>query len=767
MRQVLLLGLVCAASVFAQNLTISGKVLDGNNLPISGATLTLVPQGKKPLLTESTSDGSYRFEKLTAGAHRLNVLKPGFAETTQPLNLTANLDGANITLALAEVSTSIVVEDVAGKSTATRMDVPNKLVPIQVGSVSAQVLEQRGVNDMVSALQNVSGVSATRWYGMYEYYTIRGFNIADVQLVDGMRLEGNRINTQLNNVDQIDVLKGPASVVYGGGALGGAINILRKKPAATRAYDLFYRGGRFNTNQVGGGLTGPIFNATRWLYRLDTSFENSDGWRQAGARRFNISPTLTWLISDRARVTVHQAFNRDRFDTDAGIPTGALAAGVPLDFRFNTSQDFGLVHDSQTHALLNVNLSPNWELRNGFFYRFTNDEYYSAEFLTFAPALRQVNREFLYFKHHRRPVLNQSDVLGRFTLFGMKHTLVAGYEYQDFYNFTDRSASRSVAIPPIVLADPVDRYTPVSSFPRSRRDHFTNQIHAFFWQDQVQLAKRLHLNVGGRFDDFNRASRNDPWANGQRTNAGPELRRNQEAYTYRAGLTYEVSEGQQLYFSSASSFQPVTQIPADGRELLPERGRSYEIGHRWQGLGGRLNLDTALYQIERQNVVIARPQQQFDQAGQQSSKGVDFDLRGNIGKGLRVIANYGYTLPRFDNFFISNGAVNLSGFRPRFTQRHAANLWLTKAWDNGFTVSAGSRYLSSMFTDNANRQDWRLGGWTTFSGAVSYRRGFYQLSLNADNLFNRQRYFVAGIYDGQVYPGSPINVFVTTRFFFR
>lgn len=760
--------ILLAYSSFAQSFTLTGRVLDGSGAPITGASISITRSGAKPVLTESSTEGRYTISNLSPGPYRINILKAGFAELQQNVEVKTSLDALDFTLGLQEVSTTVVVEDVAGKMTATRMDVPNLEIPTQVGSVSAQVLEQRGVNDLVQALQNVSGVSATRWYGMYEYYTIRGFNIADVQLVDGMRLEGNRINTQLNNVEQVDVLKGPSSTLYGGQALSGAINIIRKKPAAVRAYDFFYRGGRFNTNQVGAGATGSVFNWYKLLYRMDLSFENASGFRDAGARRLNFSPSLTYLINDRSRVTVHQSFNRDRFDTDAGLPIGVVnSAGFPLDFRFNTPQDFGLVRDSQTHVLFNLNITPQWEFRNGFLYRYTNDEYYSAESLTFVPALSQVNRTALYFQHHRRPVLNQADVLGHFRALGMKHTVVSGWEYQDFYNFTDRAASRSVNLPPILLSNPVDNYVRVPDFPISRRDYFSNKINAFFWQDFVELSKRLRLNVGGRFDDFGRVARNDPWANNAATGRGNETRRNQQAYTYRAGLTYLLTENQQAYFSSSSSFQPVTNIPADGRELAPETGRSFEVGHRIQAFGGRFKVDTALYQLKRQNVVIALPNNNFEQAGQQSSRGLDMDINGQIGKGIRLIANYGYTLPRFDSFFAANRTINLSGFRPRFTQRHATNLWLTKAWNNGFTASIGNRYLSSMFVDNANTQNYKLGGWTTFSGAVSYRRGWYQIGVNAENLFNRERYFVAGIYDTQVYPGTPINVSATLRFWFR
>ena len=161
---------------------------------------------------------------------------------------------------------------------------------------------------MANALRNASGVQAQRLYGVYEQYTIRGFNAADVMLVDGMRTEAifNRFNTQLNNVESVEVLKGPSSVLYGGDAVGGAINIIRKKPQATRGYDFMYKGGRFNSHQVAGGATGPL-GGYRLLYRVDASQDYSEGWRGAGANRLNVSPSLTFLMSEGARVTVHQS----------------------------------------------------------------------------------------------------------------------------------------------------------------------------------------------------------------------------------------------------------------------------------------------------------------------------------------------------------------------------------------------------------------------------------------------------------------------------
>src|SRR5690606_14894587 len=95
---------------------------------------------------------------------------------------------------------------------------------------------------------------------------------------------------------------------------------VRKKPQGVRAYDFTYRGGRFNTHQVAGGATGPVGNSNSFLYRADVSYDYTDGWRNAGAERFNASPALTWIMAENASVTVQQAFNYDQFDGDGGVP---------------------------------------------------------------------------------------------------------------------------------------------------------------------------------------------------------------------------------------------------------------------------------------------------------------------------------------------------------------------------------------------------------------------------------------------------------------
>ena len=360
----------------------------------------------------------------------------GFETAVRNVTLGPDTPPVDVVLSVGRVSTTLTVTASAGRATATRLPVANDDVPAQVSSIPQELLRQQGVNTIGDALKNASGVQAVRWYGAYEQYTIRGFFDPDmfddfnVMLVDGMRLGGNRSATQTNNIQSIEVLKGPSSVLYGRGAVGGAINIIRKKPQAARAYDVAYRGGRFNTHQVSAGATGPIGNSSRFLYRFDTSFEGSDGWRHAGADRLNVSPSLTWIMGANARMTIHQTFNRNRFDGDGGVPFDIV--DLPTykpELRFSLPQDEVLVEDSQTHVLFDGNLSSAWQFRNSFLAQRTSDRYFVTEGLYLADAESNlVGREPLDFHHTRRPFQNQAELLGQLDGFG-RHNLLFGYEY--------------------------------------------------------------------------------------------------------------------------------------------------------------------------------------------------------------------------------------------------------------------------------------------------------------------------------------------------
>jgi iron complex outermembrane recepter protein len=747
----------------AQQLSLSGTVRDNAGV-IPGANVVLSSGGSQVSTATTDEGGSYRFQGLMAGSFELTFSMRGFETISRTVTLTTGTPAIDVVMSVGRVSTTLTVTASGGKATATRLPVANDEVPAQVSSIPQELIRQQGFNTVGEALQNASGVQAVRWYGAYEQYTVRGFSDPDrdsfnVVLLDGMRMGGNRYATQTNNIQSVEVLKGPSSVLYGRGAVGGTINIVRKKPQAVRAYDFSYRGGRFNTHQITGGATGAVGGSEKFLYRLDSSLEHSDGWRDAGADRFNISPALTWLMTDTARLTVHQTFNRDRFDGDGGVPLNIInRPDFKPELRFSLPQDRVLVEDSQTQVLFNGNLSPKWEFRNSLMIQRTSDKYFVTEGVYGDPDANEVFREPLDFHHIRRPIQNQSELVGRFG----GHNLLFGYEYQRDKYRTEVTAGDDpdclcgywwLTIAPMNISTLEETQTPLDIETIERTTFVNDQINSFYAQDQIDLLPQVKLNIAGRVDDYER--------NVDRVGGNPftPVHRDQTAFSYRAGIVYAPRYDQQIYFATSSSFTPVNTVPPDGSQLDPSTARNYEVGHRWQGWNGRVDTSLAVYHITRNNVTVQESVTTVRQVGEQTASGLDVDINTDLGGRTYLIFNYGFSTPRYDD------AEELSGLRPRFVPRNLLNLWVRKDFPRGFNAAFGARFVGEQFVNDSNSV--HLDAYTIFSGAIGYRTDRWEWTLNAENLFNKTDYFLPGHFSNNAFPGQPINVNSTIRFKFN
>jgi outer membrane receptor protein involved in Fe transport len=389
----------------------------------------------------------------------------------------------------------------------------------------------------------------------------------------------------------------------------------------------------------------------------------------------------------------------------------------------------------------------------------TSDHYFVTEGVYGDPDADLVYREPLDFHHIRRPVQNQAEVIGRVGggRFGT-HNLLFGYEYQRDKYRTEVTAGDDpeclcgywyLTIAPMNITTMEETQGPLDIDTIERSTFVNDRINSFYWQDQIDVTSQLKVNVAGRLDDYKR--------NIDRTGGLPftPVRREQTAYTYRAGLVYAPTFDQQIYFGASSSFTPVTTVPADGAQLDPATARSLEVGHRWQGLNGRVDTSVAAYLIVRNHLNIRQSVTTFLQVGEQRSRGLDVDVNTDLGGGTYLIFNYGLSTPVFED------ADDLTGLVPRFVPKHLVNAWLRKDWNSGIHAAFGARHVGDQFGNNANTLE--LEGYTTFSGAVGYRTSRWEWSLNADNLFNREDYFLPGHFSNLAFPGPPISVTSTIR----
>ncbi|MEO8260240.1 MAG: TonB-dependent receptor [Acidobacteriota bacterium] len=225
-----------AAAGSAQTV-LSGRVVDPDRAAVADVpvTLTPIPAGARAT-TRTQNDGAYAFPRIAPGRYQLEINAPGFAAWTQDVAVDASARTIDVALRIATLSEDVTVRASAIVSSIGKTAAPLRDQPLTVNRITADYLQSQGINDLVVALQSVGNVNSWNQYGVYEYYTFRGFSDS-VQLVDGIRNEGNRVRTQLSNVESIEILKGPASVLYGSDAVGGTVNIVLKKPSSQPAYD--------------------------------------------------------------------------------------------------------------------------------------------------------------------------------------------------------------------------------------------------------------------------------------------------------------------------------------------------------------------------------------------------------------------------------------------------------------------------------------------------------------------------------------------------
>ena len=782
----LALVLWASAPAAAQSGSLEVRVLDPDHAAVVGAPVVLIHAQSGDQRTGLTgASGVCQFDGLAPAEYRVEISAPGFTLHTQMVTLNAGRRTVDAVLEVAPISENVTVSAVATVPTIGRIKVPLRDQPLTVNTLSSEFIETHALNDVVSALQHVANVSAYKQYGVYQYFTFRGFSDS-VQMVDGIRNEGNRVNTQLANVERLEVLKGPQSVLYGGDAVGAAVNLVLKKPTSEPIYDFSAGSGRWNTYRGALGAGGRVVRSNVLFYRFDMGGESADNFRHDPGKRFNATPSLMWRFSNSSQLDFRYMFDRNRVSGDAGIPlvplTGGFvpspertAIGDPLsravqgdgtdvipkvarDVRYNTPQDFGLAVDHNVRLSFSQMFARGVAFRDTVGYRDFDDEYWTTESLDVTPPSR-VNRGFLYFEHHRQAWMNQAEVSG-IVKAGVEHNLLAGWDYQDHDNRTDRRGAANFITTPVDLYNPVEMHVPVDvhAFAVTRYDYLAQNTNGIFFQDTVTVVPKLKVVVGSRYDRVRRANHNNPIANGIET-PGPLTRGQSRKTTYRVGAVYQPVGNYDLYVQNSTAFKPNFSIQADGTPLKPEYGELYEAGQRVRFMQQRLEWSASVFQIEKRNVARSIGGGNFDQIGKLRSRGFETELHGRVASSLNFDLGYGFTKAVFADYF-TNAGVNLSGRIPRRAPRHTVNLSGEYVWRNGFSLMGGGQVVSHQFINDTDTVG--FSAYEVLYAGATYTRGRIRYGLNLTNLTDRQ-YWTSSLGNRQLYPGEPFNVMATIR----
>lgn len=641
---------------------------------------------------------------------------------------------------------------VATVRTATKTDTPPLDVAQTVNVVNQELIREQRVIRLADALRNVPGVYAGGSEGRRDQFSIRGFSGEFDMYVDGIRDMAYFRDSA--NTERIEVLKGPAAVLFGRGSAGGIINRVTKKPTAESVREIQVTGGSWDYRRAEWDLGGAASENVN--LRLTGAYEKGGQFRDqlenelgslAGGVEFKLGPDTTLLATVEWQ---HHEFMPDR-----GVPSKDVSIsnfyGEPFDFGERDVLNTGLTlehafsADTRFKAVVQLN-TMDLDAVN------TRSTGLSADG-------SQVKRNTTWFPKERRYAFAQGELTHKTELAGIEHLFLAGYEHG--WQQADLKVYQ-VTAPNISLNNPTyTAPTPVFTAASKTFDvDFTGTTDAVYVQDQMTFSPQWKAIAGVRYDIFD-----------QHQDAGlinkvqsAAIDRTDRKLSPRAGLIYQPTPRNSLYVTGSRSFQPKADdllfSSASNVNLDPTESKQVELGNKNEFLDGRLAVNAALYHIVMSNIATADPNNsgQSIQVGEQVHRGIEIDVTGEPAPGWRV---YGGTT--WINAEITKSNDTPEGNRPAGVPRHAANLWLSKDVAPGWRAGVGAYYVGERYATVANTVT--LPAYTRWDAAITYSVKTFELALNLRNLTDKE-YYESATNNFQLAPGVPRSAMLTARYAF-
>lgn len=646
-----------------------------------------------------------------------------------------------------------------GADSTSRTGAPLKDLAASIQVVPRELLRDRGVTRTDQLLENVSGVLAESTYGGNgaTFFNIRGFSETN-GLRDGFRNYGYLAFRDVQNIERVEVFKGPAGALYGGvGAVGGYVNTVSKRPEPENFGDASLTVG---TN----GLTRTTLDVNRMLdngvtVRLNGAYEKDVGFRDdAGAKSWSIAPAISWRDGRGTSLTLLTEFNRlNRDGFDFGVPNVADYGALSRTRYFGDGGDFG-ANDTQAATLLFVHpLNDQWTARLSAHYShahqvsqqsFPNLYAYEGGSLLDYSVYTGANEASKQYDV-------QAEVAGNVVIGGMQHAVLAGIDY----GYLEQGGAGSpVSTLTLDLLDPGYVSALVPTSPAGAYHQAQGKDLGIYVQDLVDLAPQWKLHAGLRADRF---------VNREVLGGAESASGSQNALSPRIGLVWQPGETTSFFTDWSRSHAPNVAHSVSNSTYDAEIGQQVEAGVKQELVKNRLHASVAIFDLKRSNILTSDPVDPTRQVltGRQDSRGVEFDVAGTVTPGWKVIGAYTY----LDAVVKSDTSVPV-GDALSNVPRHHASAWSTyefqdAAW-KGLGVGAGVYYVGAREANLPNT--YRLAGYVRTDASLTYRSGPWRTQLNIMNLFNR-RYVTGGsasVFNYTLDPSPPLSAQLTVAYHF-
>lgn len=657
-------------------------------------------------------------------------------------------------------------ETTVGKMPGDPLDIPQAT---QV--ITTQLIEDQGARDVTDLYRNISGVSFFSYAGV----TFRGFRQEGVYY-DGLRGDpfiGFSV-PQLFNIERVEVLKGPAGMLYGPGSPGGTINYVTKTPSDEFSGEARAVAG--NYDRWGGAveLTGPLI-ADRLSGRVGVFYEDRESFRKNAENEGLIADTsLTYHITDSLDLTAGFA----RYDQE--LPGNRLR-GVQVDSNGNFLTDISWNHNEPTDFLTTkadvyqarLTWHPDGPMQGDLSMRYFDaneaQEYHEQRDLLDTDGngvADTITREFRDQRRTANGLAFGGNLWRDVSLFGMNHRLLLGGDWYDEDNSqlsrTFLDPTRGGPVPNLSIVNPIYGLTSGAAYNLSSRPYTRSANESQRWgvylQDQVALGQKFIVIGGVRHDEFDDLNK----VNG--------VGYDDSDLTWRAGLIYKLRQDVSIYTSWSDAFEPQTpanQDPAVGGPFDPVRGEQIEAGVKTALSDGRIQANLAVYRIVRENILqtdTTRPpvngRNQLAPIGEVTSEGFEIDVAADVTPDWVVTLNYGYNDAQVTGTVPGQAITNAVGTRFVNAPKHKVGFWTRYQIESIRTAFAlGGEHLS----DRTGFDRERVKAYTIFDASIITTFDFAEFMLRVENLFD-ETYAASGfgLRNGS-FPGEPRTAFVEVR----
>jgi iron complex outermembrane recepter protein len=647
----------------------------------------------------------------------------------------ANLTLPSTTILGTQESAWGTVYGIVAKRSATgsKTDTPLSEIPQTINVITQDEIKMRGSQSVTEALRYTAGMSGGGFADRVKIFdepTSRGFSPTPLYL-DGLHLPygggstGGSLQIDPYTLERVEVLKGPASVLYGQNQPGGIVNMVSKRPTDNPLHEVKIGGGSYDRKYGAFDFAGPIDDQGEFLYRL-TGVVNDSGSAidYASQNRMLLAPSLTWLPNDRTTITVFGQYQKDHDVPEAqGLPANGTVyrsqAGRISRSLFIGEPDVNKYHREQFVVGYEIahELNDVWTLKQNARYADVNDQYvaplhgysFPTNPVTGLDDGSYQSRYGVDWSQHNKVYGIDNIAQAKFTTADVDHTVLLGVDYyhfnSKFLGLYDRTA------PGIDLYNPV--YGSQINFRQPYKWDNTVIQTGLYAQDQLSW-NQWFLTLGGRYD-FAETDNKQPLTNGH-TN------QKDEKFTGRAGLGYEFENGMTPYVSYAESFLPQTGSDASGNAFEPTTGTQYEVGIKYEpkSIDGFIQLSA--YQIDQDNMLTSDLSNPgfSTQSGTIRSRGVELEGKVNVTQNLRVLASVSRNQSKWEKDNDGREGRTLA-MRPPLT----ASAWINYDFDistalAGFGVGLGARYVRSSYGSDYESDSFQIPSYTVYDAMVSY-----------------------------------------------